>query len=105
MPGSGMTQIPDVPAETGLYPIIDVDGEQPRALTDFIGAVTIGVAVAGTSHRLGGVGDLTDRGVQFHQQHTADVTDIDEEVWAITEDGGGVFWAEPLVARVNPQRR
>jgi len=79
MPGSGMTQIPDVPAGTGLYPITDIDGHQPRGLTDFIGAVTISVAVAGTSRRLGGVGDLTDRGVQFHQQHTADVTDTDGE--------------------------
>ena len=44
----GMTQIPAVPAESGLYPIIDIDGQQPRALTDFIGAVTISVAVAGS---------------------------------------------------------
>jgi len=46
-------------------------------LTDFIGAVTISVAVAGMSRRLGGVGDLADRGVQFRQQRTADVTDTD----------------------------
>ena len=105
MPGSGMTQIPDVPAGTGLYPITDIDGHQPRGLTDFIGAVTISVAVAGTSRRLGGVGDLTDRGVQFHQQHTSDVTDTDGAVWAITEDGGGTFWAEPLAAWVSPKRQ
>lgn len=99
-----MTQIPDVPAGTGLYPITDIDGHQPRGLTDFIGAVTISVAVAGTSRRLGGVGDLTDRGVQF-QQHAADVNGTDVGVWAIAEDGDGTFWAEPLAAWVTPKRQ
>jgi hypothetical protein len=100
-----MTQIPDVPAETGLYPIIDIDGHQPRALTDFLGAVTISVAVAGESRGLGGFGELTDRGVQFHQEHTADASPTDAGVWAIAEDGDGTFWAEPLAAWVTPRRQ
>jgi hypothetical protein len=99
-----MKQIPDVPAETGLYPIIDIDGHQPHDLTDFIGSFTISIAVAGEPRRLVGIGDLTDRGVQF-QQHAADINGTDVGVWAIAEDGDGTFWAEPLAARVTPKRQ
>ena len=100
-----MTQVPDVPAETGLYPVIDIDGRPPHALTDFIGAVSISVAVAGEPRRLGGFGDLTDRGVQFHQQHTPDVNDTGGGAWAIAEDSDGTFWAEPPAAWVTPERQ
>lgn len=102
--GSGMTQVPEVPAETGLYPIIDLDGRRPHILTDFIGAVSISVAVAGESLRLDGFGDLTDRGVQFHQQHPADVNGTEVELWAIAEDADGTFWAEPPAGWVTPKR-
>ena len=93
-----MKRVPNVPADTGLFPIIDVDGRLPAIPTDFIGATTITVAVAGKPRRLDGSGDLTDRGLEFRQ----DVTDTDgTEVaaWAIAEDGNETFWAEPLQPR------
>ena len=62
-----MNRFPDVPAGTGLYPVIDVDGRRPAIPTDFIGASTITVAVAGEPRRLDGSGDLTDRGLEFRQ--------------------------------------
>lgn len=93
-----MTQVPDVPADTGLYPIIDIDGHRPHALTDFIWAVTISIAVAGEPHRLAGHGDLTDRGVQFHQEPTAGGDGGGRGDWSVAEGGDGLFWAEPLAA-------
>jgi len=90
-----MKRFPNVPAETGLYPIIDVDGHLPAMPTDFIGASTITVSVAGEPHRLDGSGDLTDRGLKFRQEAIdADTTPVAE--WAIAEDGNEIFWAEPL---------
>jgi hypothetical protein len=93
-----MNPLSDVPAGTGLYPIIDVDGRQPAIPTDFIGASTITVAVAGEPRRLDGSGDLTDRGLEFHQQDAADAAGTDVAAWAIAEDGDETFWAEPLGA-------
>ena len=90
-----MDPIPDVPAGTGLYPIIDVDGRHPAIPTDFIGANSITVAVGGEPRRLDGSGGLTDRGLQFHQQPAADADGIDAASWAIAEDGDETFWAEP----------
>ena len=88
-----MNPLSDVPAGTGLYPIIDVDGRQPAIPTDFIGASTITVAVAGEPRRLDGAGNLTDRGLEFRQ----DVNDGTKfAAWAIAEDGDENFWAEPL---------
>lgn len=95
-----MTQLPEVPAEAGLYPSSTSMGisRAPRPTTS--GAVTIGVAVAREPRRLGGVGDLTDRGLQLHQQQRADSfgigTDNDVGVEAIAEGGDVTFWAEPL---------
>ena len=66
--------------------------------TDFIGASTITVAVAGEPRRLDGSGDLTDRGLEFHQQDAADAAGTDVAAWAIAEDGDETFWAEPLGA-------
>lgn len=100
-----MSLIPNVPAGSGIYPIIDVDGRRPDLVTDFIGATTITVAVAGEPRRLVGLGDLTDRGLEFDQQDAADVEGTDAGAWAITEDGDETFWAEPLTARVAPSRR
>jgi hypothetical protein len=91
-----MKRVPNVPAGTGLYPVIDVDGHLPAMPTDFIGASTITVAVAGKPRRLDGAGDLTDRGLEFRQ----DVTDGTEvAAWAIAEDSNETFWAEPLRPR------
>ena len=87
--------VPHVPAGTGLYPVVDVDGRLPVIPTDFIGASTITVAVAGKPRRLDGAGDLTDRGLEFRQD--ADGTKI--AAWAIAEDGNQTFWAEPLRPR------
>jgi hypothetical protein len=88
-------RFPKVPRGTGLYPVIEVDGRLPAIPTDFIGASTITVSVAGEPHRLAGSGDLTDRGLKFHQDATdANATDVAE--WAIGEDGNETFWAEPL---------
>ena len=88
-----MKHVPNVPAGTGLYPVIDVDGRLPAIPTDFIGASTITVAVAGKPRRLDGAGNLTDRGLEFRQ----DVNDGTKfAAWAIAEDGDENFWAEPL---------
>ena len=93
-----MKRVPSVPAGTGLYPVIDVDGHLPAMPTDFIGASTITVAVAGKPRRLDGAGDLTDRGLEFRQE----VTDgKDVAAWAIAEDGNEIFWAEPLRPKVS----
>ena len=100
-----MNPVPDVPAGTGLYPIIDVDGRRPAIPTDFIGASTITVAVAGEPRRLDGSGDLTDRGLEFHQRDAADADGPDVAAWAIAEDGDETFWAEPLSGRVTPTRK
>ena len=89
-----LNRVPNVPAGTGLYPVIDVDGRLPAMPTDFIGANTITVSVAGEPQRLDGSGDLTDRGLKFRQ----DATDANGAVvaeWAIAEDGNEIFWAEP----------
>jgi hypothetical protein len=91
-----MKRVPNVPAGTGLYPVIDVDGRLPAIPTDFIGASTITVAVAGRPRRLDGAGDLTDRGLEFRQRVT-DGTEV--AAWAIAEDGNETFWAEPLRPR------
>ena len=88
-------RFPNVPAGTGLYPVIDVDGRLPTIPTDFIGASTITVSVAGEPHRLAGSGDLTDRGLKFHQVAT-DASGTDVAEWAIGEDCNETFWAEPL---------
>lgn len=93
-----MSLVPNEPATTGLYPIIDVAGRHPHILTDFIGATTITVTTDGEPRRLGGVGGLTDRGVVFHQKDAgADGRDL--RVWAITEDAEMTFWAEPHAIR------
>jgi hypothetical protein len=84
--------VPNVPAGTGLYPVIDVDGRLPAMPTDFIGASRIIVAVAGKPRRLDGAGNLTDRGLEFRQN----VTDgTKAAIWAIAEDGNQNFWAQP----------
>jgi hypothetical protein len=90
-----MKHIPNVPAGTGLYPVIDVDGHLPALPTDFIGASTITVSVAGEPHRLAGSGGLTDRGLKFRQD-AADANRTGVAEWAIGEDGNEIFWAEPL---------
>lgn len=90
-----MKRFPNVPAEAGLYPVIEVDGHLPAIPTDFIGASTITVAVAGEHRRLDGLGDLTDRGLEF-RQNPADTQGTDNAAWAIAEDGNETFWAEPL---------
>ncbi|HEY5882295.1 MAG TPA: hypothetical protein VIU11_25520 [Nakamurella sp.] len=99
-----MTLIPNLPAGFGHYPVIDVDGRRPGVLTDFIEATTITVAVASEPRRLVGLGRLTDRGLEFHQQDVADADGTDARTWAISEDGDETFWAEPLAARVTPSR-
>ena len=48
-----MKRFPKVPRETGLYPVIDVDGRLPTIPTDFIGASTITVSVAGEPQQNG----------------------------------------------------
>ena len=93
-----MKRFPNVPAGAGLYPVIEVDGHLPAIPTDFIGASTITVAVAGEPRRLDGVGDLTDRGLEF-RQNAADAQGPDVAAWAIAEDGKETFWAEPLRPR------
>ena len=94
----GRKPVPNVPAGTGLYPVIDVDGRLPAIPTDFIGASTITVAVAGEPRRLDGSGALTGRGLEFRQYATGtDGTDV--AAWAIAEDGNEAFWAEPLLPR------
>jgi hypothetical protein len=90
-----MKRFPTVPAGTGLYPVIDVDGRLPAIPSDFIGARTMTVAVAGEPQRLAGSGDLTDRGLKFHQD-AADANGTNGAEWAIGEDGHETFWAEPL---------
>ena len=90
-----MKRFPIVPVGTGLYPVIDVDGRLPAIPTDFIGASTITLAVAGKHRRLDGLGDLTDRGLEFRQNAT-DTQGADIAAWAIAEDGNRIFWAEPL---------
>ena len=90
-----MKRFPNVPRGTGLYPVIDVDGRLPAIPTDFIGASTITVSVAGEPQQLAGSGDLTDRGLKFHQD-AADASATDVAEWAIGEDGNETFWAEPL---------
>ena len=91
-----MNPVPDVPAGTGLYPIVDVDGRQPDIPTDFIGASMITVAVAGEPRRLVGLGELADRGLEFHQGDVADAAGPDVAAWAIAEAGDEAFLAEPL---------
>ena len=58
--------------------------------------------MAGEPRRLDGSGDLTDRGLEFHQQDAADAAGTDVAAWAIAEDGDETFWAEPLAGRVTP---
>ena len=89
-----MKRFPNVPVETGLYPVIDVDGHLPAMPTDFIGASTITLAVAGKHRRLDGLGGLTDRGLEFRQNAT-DTQGAETAAWAIAEDGNETFWAEP----------
>jgi hypothetical protein len=91
-------RVPTVPAGTGLYPVIDVDGRLPAIPTDFIGASTITVSVAGEPRRLDGLGDLTDRGLEFRQDST-DANGTRVTAWAIAEDCNQTFWAEPLRRR------
>jgi len=93
-----MKTVPNVRAGTGLYPVIDVDGRLPAIPTDFIGASTITVAVAGKPRRLDGSGKLTDRGLEFRQD-VSDTEGGEVAAWAIAEDGNETFWAEPLRAR------
>jgi hypothetical protein len=93
-----MTRFPNVPAGAGLYPVIEVDGHRPAMPTDFIGASTITVAVAGEPRRLDGLGDLTDRGLEF-RQYATDAQGRDGAAWAIAEDGNEIFWAEPPLPR------
>ena len=94
-----MSHVPNEPATTGLYPIIDVAGRHPHILTDFIGATTITVSTDGEPRRLVGVGGLSDRGIEFRQKDAAGADGRDLRVWAITEDGDTTFWAEPHAAR------
>ena len=91
-----MKRFPKVPRGTGLYPVIDVDGRLPAIPTDFIGASTITVSVAGEPQRLAGSGDLTDRGLKFRQDADDANGTEDSAEWAIGEDGHQTFWAEPL---------
>ena len=56
-----ITLVPRIPAGSGLYPIIEVDGHHPDIPTDFVGANTITVAVAGVPRRLADPGKVLDR--------------------------------------------
>ena len=89
-------RVPNVPAGAGLYPVMDVDGRLPTLPTDFIGASTITVAVAGKPRRLDGAGELTDRGLEFRQDV---IVGSDVAAWSIAEGGNENFWAEPLQPR------
>ena len=95
---NGNESCPDVPAGTGLYPIIDVDGRQPRHPDRLHRGQHDHRCGGRRARRLDGSGDLTDRGLEFHQQDAADAAGTDVAAWAIAEDGDETFWAEPLGA-------
>jgi len=86
------------PAARTLYPIIDVAGRRPDMLTDFIGDVTVTMAMDGRPCRLTGIGGLTDRGMEFQQKDGADADDGVVRMWAITQASDETFWAEPLTS-------
>jgi len=86
------------PAARALYPIIDVAGRHPDMLTDFIGDVTVTMAIDGRPCRLTGIGGLTDRGMEFQQKDGADADDGVVRMWAITQASDETFWAEPLTS-------
>lgn len=91
-----MVSVSAGPAATGLYPIVEVAGQRPTLLTDFVGAAAITVLVDGRPMRLTGMGGLTANGMEFEQRDRADLDRAGVRVWTIIEDRDETFWAEPL---------
>lgn len=51
-----MVSVSTGPAATGLYPVVEVAGQRPTLLTDFVGAAAVIVLVDGRPMRLTGMG-------------------------------------------------
>ena len=91
-----MVSVSAGPAVTGLYPVVEVAGQPPTLLTDFVGAAAVTVLVDGQSVQLIGVGGLTANGMEFEQRDPPDLDHTGVRIWKIIEDRDQTFWAEPL---------
>lgn len=63
-----MVSVSAGPAVTGLYPVVEVAGQPPTLLTDFVGAAAVTVLVDGQPVQLTGMGGLTANGMEFEQR-------------------------------------
>jgi hypothetical protein len=91
-----MVSVSARPAVTGLYPVVEVSGQRPALLTDFVGAVAVTVLVDGQPTRLTGRGGLTVNGMEFQQRSPDRPEQTGVRKWTIIEDRDENFWAEPL---------
>ena len=91
-----MVTVSTGPALSGLYPVVEVAGQRPILLTDFVGAAAVTVLVDGQPVQLMGTGGLTANGMEFEQRDPTDLDQPGVRIWTIIEDRDQTFWAEPL---------
>ncbi|HEY4990649.1 MAG TPA: hypothetical protein VII33_01035, partial [Nakamurella sp.] len=86
----------DQPVVSGqCYTVTVVNGHHPVGLADFAGRTSLTVMKDGQVHSLVGEGAQTSGMVRFHQKDPGP-DDKDVRVWAVTEQAGGTFLAEPV---------
>jgi hypothetical protein len=90
-----MVSVSAGPAVAGLYPVVDVAGQPPTLLTDFVGAAAVTLQIDGQPVQLTGMGGLTAHGMEF-EQRDPDLDHPGVRIWTIIEDRDHTFWAEPL---------
>ena len=91
-----MVSVSAGPAVTGLYPVVEVAGQPPTLLTDFVGAAAVTLQIDGQPIQLTGMGGLTANGMEFEQRDPPDLDHTGVRIWTIIEDRDQTFWAEPL---------
>lgn len=94
-----MVSVSTRPTVTGLYRVVEVAGERPTQLTDFVGAAAVIVVIDGQPVRMTGMGGLTANGMEFEQRDPTDIDPTGVRIWTIVEDRDETFWAEPLSRR------
>lgn len=84
---------PDPIVSGRVYTIIDIKGQEPLLIDDFVGATEFSLAGDGVPHLITGVGAADSHGVRFYEKdpfhHGKDV-----RIWDITPTADGRFSAQ-----------
>ncbi len=93
-----MTFVPADPIPSGrAYPVREVAGRKPEALSDFAGAdICLTLDYLDGDCVVTGSGSTTPAGVRFHEKDAASGKDV--RVWRISEPEAGHFTAETVGA-------